>query len=268
VKDHLLQVTSARPAVERKNVAREYLQVYLLRLLQELGMSAHVAFVGGTALRLLYAVPRFSEDLDFSAVDPPSSSTELFSTLGRDLTRELERAGYRVTPRAKTTGAVHATLIRFEGILKDIGVASDPRLALSVKLEIDTRPPNGFVITTTLVQRYFPVAIVHYDLPSLFAGKLHALLARPHAKGRDWYDLVWYLTEKRGTAPNLTLLANALRQTHHDPGLARRWRAAVSARAAALDWQAIRNDVAPFLERSSDFDQLTSELIAKVVAGG
>ncbi|MHB8764539.1 MAG: nucleotidyl transferase AbiEii/AbiGii toxin family protein [Deferrisomatales bacterium] len=53
-----------------------------------------------------------------------------------------------------------------------------------------------------MIQRFFPIAVRHYELPSLFAGKVHALLARPHAKGRDWYDLVWYRTEQRGLLPS------------------------------------------------------------------
>jgi predicted nucleotidyltransferase component of viral defense system len=268
MKDHLLQVAVAAPVGERRNLAREYLQIYVLRVLHELGLNARLALVGGTALRIIHALPRFSEDLDFSVATPGPADADILTAAMPSLARELERAGYRVSIRRKHIRAVESAMIRFEGILADCGIVSDERLALSVKLEVDLRPPDGAKTTTTLVQRYFPVAIVHYDLPSLFAGKLHALLARAYVKGRDWYDLVWYLTEKRGLMPNTTLLESALAQTGHDPQLAGHWRDAVAARCAALDWQAVRRDLAPFLLRQSDLEQLTPELIVRLVREG
>ena len=260
-----MQVVARHPAVERRNIAREYLQIYVLRVLHELGLNAELAFLGGTALRIIYDLPRFSEDLDFSVLRPDGAGPDRLLTTMTALAPELERAGYRATVRPRQKGAVVSWMIRFEGIPKDCGIATDPRLALSVKLEVDTHPPEGFTTTTTLVQRYFPITLVHHDLPSLFAGKLHALLARPHVKGRDWYDLVWYLTEKRGTTPNLGLLAHALVQTGHDAVLAGRWRAAVEERCQALDWSMVKRDVAPFLERQSDLDQMTPEVIAQLL---
>jgi len=267
LKDHLLQIVAGKPPAARRNIAREYLQLYVLRLLQELGQSVGIALVGGTALRLLHALPRFSEDLAFSTAKPGTpDATALRSGFGA-LERELDRAGYVVRIKPKETRALVSAMIRFEGVPKDCGFASDPRLALSVKVEIDTRPPDGATLTTTLVQRYFPVALVHHDLPSLFAGKLHALLTRSYPKGRDWYDLVWVLTEQRGLEPNPALLASALRQTGADAELASRWRVAVAERAAMLDWQAVRRDLEPFLERPKDLEQMSLELVARLVRG-
>lgn len=262
MKDHLLQTLRETPAEGRRNLAREYLQVYLLRLLHEIGAASRLAFVGGTALRLLHRLPRFSEDLDFCALaGAPVRPTDLY----RHLKAGLEKAGYEVAVRAGEDRTVSSALFRFTGLPRLLGWSGDPRLALSIKLEIDQRPPEGAALEATLVHRFFPVALRHHDLPSLFAGKLHALLARPWAKGRDWFDLAWYLTEKRGLEPNLVLLRNALGQTGQDAGLAVRWRDAVLTRLSSLDWAAACRDLAPFLERQQDLAHLSPELLAKLL---
>jgi len=263
VRDHLLQVAADASPETRRNLAREYLQVYLLRLMHEAGAFRPLAFVGGTALRLLYRLPRFSEDLDFSAVVAGESLDP--ERLFRGLKAGLEAAGYRVGARVRSQRAVASGFFRFEGLPQALGVSDDPRLALAVKIEVDLRPPEGAGFETTLVQRFFPVALRHHDLPSLFAGKLHALLARPWAKGRDWFDLVWYLTEKRGTEPNLALLAVALAQTGRDPGEAPRWREAVRERLRGLDWATVERDVEPFAERRSDLRHLSPKSLEKML---
>lgn len=264
MKDHLLQQLRGAPPDQRRNLSREYLQIYLLRLMHEAGASSKVAFIGGTALRLLYRMPRFSEDLDFSATPRggPLDAEGLF----RAMKRALELAGYAVTVKAKPRPPVVNAFFRFDGLPREGGWTTDPRLGLSIKVEADLAPPSGAKVETTLIQRFFPVALVHHDLASLFAGKLHALLARPHPKGRDWFDLVWYLTEQRGLLPNLPLLANALAQTGHRGLAAPRWREHVRARLHALDWGLVIRDLKPFVEREADLEQLSPALIEKLLA--
>jgi hypothetical protein len=265
MKDSLLQMVADAPVEQRRNLGREYLQIYLLRLLHVAGVHDRLAFVGGTALRLLHRLPRYSEDLDFvlSAGGAPAPGLDV-DRLFRRLRGELERAGYQVAAKQKTDRTVANVLFRFVGLPREMGWSRDPRVGLSVKLEIDLRPPAGAVLETTLVQRFFPVALRHHDLASLFAGKLHAVLARPYTKGRDWFDLAWYLTEKRGLQPNLTLLQKALAQTGHTLR-ASRWRADTAARLNALDWGEVLADLRPFVERQSDLEHLSPELLAKAL---
>ncbi len=94
--------------------------------------------------------------------------------------------------------------------------------------------------------------------PSLLAGKLHAAITRRYAKGRDWYDLMWYLSQRPPVVPNLLLLQNALDQTRgagrHDANV---WKELVRERLAALNLQAVCDDVSPFLERPQDAALLT-----------
>lgn len=265
MKSHLLQQLEGLAPAARESPAREYLQVYLLRLLHERGAFESLAFGGGTALRLLYRLPRFSEDLVFSVLPDRGRVVPEMEDLFRELTSDLERAGYRMTVRGKQPRGVASVWLRFDGLPAECGWSRDPRIGLSIRAEVDLRPPKGAVAETTLVQRFFPVAIRHHDLPSLFAGKLHAILARPWAKGRDWFDLVWYLTERRGLEPNPTLLANALDQTGHESLRRGDWRAAVQERLRTLDWNAVLSDLRPFVERPSDLAQLDRALVAKLL---
>jgi hypothetical protein len=263
MRDHLLQVAGRGSSDERRNVAREYLQIYILRLLHEAKAFPPLAFIGGTALRLLFSIPRFSEDLDFSYAPARAPAKGAFdpSELFRTLKGALSKGGYEVSIRLRTVRTVANAFLRFEGLPRLVGYSTDARLALTVKVEIDTNPPAGATVETTLVQRFFPLALRHHDLASLFAGKLHALLARPYAKGRDWFDLAWYLTEKRGLEPNVELLRNALAQTGHPERWAERWREELARRLGELDWPSVERDVKPFLERSTDLEHVKPEWI-------
>jgi hypothetical protein len=110
------------------------------------------------------------------------------------------------------------------------------------------------------VTRHGSFLLHYHDPPSLLAGKVHALLTRRYAKGRDWYDLVWYLSQRPPVSPNLTLLQNALDQTQGANRVdARRWMDEVRARLRAMDIKALLEDVGPFLERPQDAALITRE---------
>lgn len=262
MKDHLLQTVSSGTAEQRRNLAREYLQVYILRLLHEAGAFRNLAFLGGTALRLIHGLPRFSEDLDFSLATPGLDAPALFERAGNNL---LE-AGYALTTRPRARGNVASVFYAFHDLPRELGWSTDPRARFSVKLEIDLDPPTGAHVETTLVQRFFPVALRHHDLPSLFAGKLHAILTRPYTKGRDWFDLVWYLTEHRGLEPNLALLASALSQTGHGDLDASSWRSLARRRLRRIRWPRVLDELRPFVERTGDLDHLQLELVEKLLS--
>jgi len=138
---------------------------------------------------------------------------------------------------------------------------------LSIKLEIDTRPPAGGTSSSTLITRHFTFVVRHHDLPSLMSGKLHALLTRPYPKGRDWFDLLWYRSFRPPVSPNLELLQNALDQTE---GVGRTdaslWKEMVLDRAAGLDFERLRHDIEPFLERTADLRLLSGECLGTALA--
>jgi len=239
------------------NRLREYLQAFVLRSLHESEAMRPLAFLGGTALRLLYGLPRFSEDLDFSLVSPDSyAGKEYMAKMKRDLTL----AGFIPEVTWNDRKVVHTGWVRVPGILHDAGLSAMPAEKLAIKLEIDTRPPAGACCERRVVTRHLTFMLQHYDLASLLAGKLHAAITRKYAKGRDWYDLMWYLSQCPPVLPNLSLLQNALDQTQGKGRYsAPSWRELVRERMAALDMDAVCHEVSPFLERPQDAGLLSRE---------
>jgi hypothetical protein len=235
--------------VQAGNLAREYLQARILAALQETGAMIPLAFQGGTALRFLYDLPRFSEDLDFALERLDRGGFDLPAASDRVGAR-LEREGYPVELKVRADRVVQRAMVVFPGLPHDLGLSPHPSQRLSVRVEVDTRPPAGAVLATTIVRRHVLLNLQHHDRASLLAGKLHAILQRPWAKGRDLFDLFWYLSDPLWPAPNLELLNHALRQTDRDgPELDESgWRVAVRSRIEELDWAAAEADVAPFLE--------------------
>ena len=116
---------------------------------------------------------------------------------------------------------------------------------------------------TTVVRRHVLLQLQHHDQASLLAGKLHAVLERAYPKGRDFYDLIWYLAAPDWPPPNLTLLNNALRQTAWEgPELdAANWRRIVADRVASVDWRRVVEDVAPFIEAEEELPLLERETL-------
>ncbi len=266
MKDYLAElIRSALTPSHARNLVREYLQARLLGALQRAGAMIPLAFQGGTALRFLYLAPRYSEDLDFSLEREPAryDFRAYLHVIRRDLTGE----GYPVTLKVSDRRLVHSAFLRFPGLLYELGLSPHRDETLSVKLEVDTRPPAGAGLTTTLIRRHLPLHIQHHDRASLLAGKLHAILQRPFPKGRDWYDLLWYLSDPDWPPPNLTLLNNALKQTGWDsaPLTESTWYGAVRQRLLEVNWEHILADVRPFLEPTAEVNLLTRENLLRLL---
>jgi len=265
VKDQALEVANGESDAGKKlNALREYLQLYILRTLHDQGFFGQNAFIGGTALRVLHGLPRFSEDLDFSTRAPVKES---YLPSFKRLKEQLERAGYRVAASSGGEGPVQYAFIKFSDLLQEAGIASQPGQLLAVKLEVDRNPPLGAEFDTRIVSRYFPLALLTHDTPSLFAGKLHALLCRKYSKGRDYFDLCWYLSHFERLAPNLAMLSNALQQTGWKgemPG-ASSWKKILRRTVQAADWGRVNKDVENFVERSGDIEIFSKENLLKLL---
>ncbi len=243
----------------RLNLVREYIQAFVLRSLHEAEAFHCLSFVGGTALRFFHGLPRFSEDLDFSLEIPAGYRPKIW--MGK-LKRDLTFAGFEATVTWNDSRPVHNAWIRISQILHEVGLAAMQEQKIAVKLEIDINPPAGAVTRTTVVQRHLMFALRHHDLPSLMAGKVHALWTRPFLKGRDWYDLLWYCSGQPPTEQNLELLRNALAQTA--PELVREasgWRRALSTKIRKAGFERLRADVEPFLERPQDAAIMSPDVI-------
>ena len=251
----LLQSSSS--PVESQNLTREYLQALILQSLQRAGAMTTIAFHGGTALRFLYSLPRYSEDLDF-ALEGNSESYDFRSYL-QAIRKDLEAQGYTITLKVNDQKTVHSAFIRFSGLLYELKLSPHQDEMLAVKLEVDTNPPSGAVLDTSLVRRHVLLNLQHHDRASLLSGKLHAILQRPYLKGRDLYDLIWYLSDKDWPSPNLVLLNNALNQTKWaGPTLTvENWRKIVRSIVESISFEQALDDVRPFLGAGEDIGLMT-----------
>jgi len=241
---------------------REILQEVALLGLWRSRFFDSAAFDGGTALRVLYGLDRFSEDLDFSLLEPRPD----FS-IGRyldSLQREVRSFGFEVevTPeKDSASGAVQSAFLKADTLKELIGIEARPELLrqlplgkkIKIKLEVDTDPPAGFATETRYVLQPVPFAVRVYETPDLFAGKMHALLFRKwsnRVKGRDWYDLVWFAANR----PQLHLshLEQRMRQSGHWEGTDSLTSGVLQAllRVAIekLDVDRARREVEPFLQ--------------------
>lgn len=262
MKSHLLSLAAreARPGA-RLNLVREYLQAHILRSLQEAGGFAALAFHGGTALRFLHGLRRFSEDLDFALERPEHDPG--FAALSEAVRRDFVAAGYDVEVRLSTARTVQSATVKFPGLLHEARLTTIRAAKLAIRVEVDSRPPAGAVLETRLVTRHFPIVFRAHDLASCLAGKVYAILARGHTKGRDLFDLGWYLTHPAHPSPNLELLRNALAQTGWRGAEidGESWREILLERLSALDWRAVVRDVEPFLEDERDRILLDRDLL-------
>ncbi len=252
----------ADPAA-KLNLLREYVQAQSLRSLHESEAFVNLAFVGGTALRFMYNLPRFSEDLDFALENTDHYESE---TWMKKLKSDLMLAGFDVSMNWNDRSTVHKAWIKIGRLLHDAGLAAMKDQKLSIKLEIDTCPPAGARSERTLITRHALLSIQHHDLPALMAGKVHALLSRKYAKGRDWYDLLWYLGKRPPVMPNLDQLQNALNKTQGEDTMdAGHWKRHLTESLDQFDSFALAADVGPFLERPQESALLTLDNILSVL---
>ena len=247
---------------ESVRALREIIQEVALLGLWRAKFFEHAAFYGGTALRILHGLDRFSEDLDFSLLGPsPDFNLARYTA---SLEEEVRAFGFNVRVELvdkAVESAVQSAFLkantRNELLVIEAGdeVASQVSAGqvLKVKIEVDTDPPPGFTTATRYLLQPIPFAVRSYELPDLCAGKMHALLCRRwknRVKGRDWYDLVWYAAHH--PLVNLGHLEQRMRQTGH-------WSSDQYLTPAAfsillyeaidrLDVDQARRDVAPFVK--------------------
>jgi len=199
---------------------REVLQEIVLLGLSRAGFFEHVLFYGGTALRILHGLDRFSEDLDFSLVAP--DETFDLSKYEDAVIEALHAFGFEVTIQMKNSDStIKSAFIKgntFQHLLnieapEDIVKTFGQGRLVKIKFEVDTQPPLDYQSEKKTLLVPSPFTINAMMLPSLFAGKMHAILCRnwsTRPKGRDWYDLVWYISQ--GVPLDLTHLNARLQQ--------------------------------------------------------
>ena len=259
--DRLIRETAeAAEPVHRLNVVKELLQGSILLGLAKDGLLSQLAFHGGTALRLVHRLRRYSEDLDFIRLAPSVDPAPLQASIARTFTKHglFPQIGHVLQTAANTA---NKQLLRI-----NIAALTDKKLQglifapqIQITLEIDLHPPDHIV--TERRQTKHGVDLDVLTLPSLMSGKLHILLTRrDREKGRDWYDYAWY--RQQGITPNLAQLQSAIEQTNGGVNAAQ-WPAILREIIPTKNWPTLRDDVRPFLERRSDLEDLTE---AKLLA--
>jgi predicted nucleotidyltransferase component of viral defense system len=239
---------------EQENVLQELMQHYVLAGLSRAGLFAEAMFHGGTCLRIVYGMNRFSEDLDFLLKQPNPAFRwqDYLESVRKDCVQE--GIPFEVQDKSQAGTAVQKAFLKTDSIGKiltlDLPFERYQNRKIRIKLEIDTNPPAGSTFTTSYIT--FPVTapLTTQSLESGFALKLHALLCRSYVKGRDWYDFVWYVARK--TSPDLDLLRNALHQQGPWAGqpvtVTMRWvQENMDAAIRRIDWTAARVDVQRFI---------------------
>ena len=224
-----------------------------------------LAFHGGTALRFLFSHGRFSEDLDFALEGDKANYR--FREYLRSIQSTFTKENYQVNIRVQDSKIVNSAIIRFPGLLYELGFSSQSNEVIAIKVEVDTNPPTGAVLETSVIRKFVVVQLHHHDKASLLSGKIHAILQRPYLKGRDIYDLFWYLSDQNWPGPNLVLLNNALSQTNWGGGKVTQnnWKKFVLERIQPLNWSLVLADVRPFVEPGFDLDILTKENLEKIM---
>jgi predicted nucleotidyltransferase component of viral defense system len=222
-----------------------------------------ISFVGGTALRFLFALPRYSEDLDFSLESADAYEPAKWL---RKLKRDLEFMGFTPEISWNDKKVVHTGWIKLSGLLKEAGLAAVPSQKLSIKLEVDSNPPAGAKTETQVVRLHRLMALRHHTLPCLMAGKIRAILTRPFPKGRDWYDLMWYLSRRPPTSPDLAFLKASLDQGSRNAGHdGYDWKSMLLEKLSGLKAGALLKDVAPFLEHPGESEFINPEYLSQAL---
>lgn len=247
---------------------REILQQTALLGLARHHFFEHAVFYGGTALRILYGLDRYSEDLDFSLLKPSEAFD--FSPFLEGMHKELEAMGFALDISLKEKNSAtniwsaflkantYTLLMSIQDKTQVKGI--HPEQKIQIKLEIDTDPPlNHLPTESKLVKNPVPFYVVSYAPSDLFAGKMHAVLCRNwqnRVKGRDWYDLIWYI--QNNIPVNLTHLQERMLQTNHfqqnEKLTHQKLVELLNRRINDINWDKAKSDVAVFVPDKKRLD--------------
>jgi len=276
----MLATYEIRTVGDSLRALREVMQEIALLGLWRSKLFEHAAFYGGTALRVLYGLDRFSEDLDFSLLEKRID----FDLAGYSeaLKRELASFGFAVEIESRpkpVSAAIQSAFLKADTRTQMITVEFDKDLiqqvprnqVLKIRLEVDVDPPPGFATEVRYLLRPVPFSVRTFSLPDLFAGKMHAVLCREwksRVKGRDWYDLVWFAAFH----PELHLahLEERMRQTGHWKGpaplRAEDLRDLLAKRIDQVDIDLIRHEVEPFVKDAASLAIWSKEFFLDVAS--
>ena len=256
-----------------ENALKEIIQEIALLGLWRSKFFEKAAFYGGSALRILYGLNRFSEDLDFSLLSSNENfSLEVYSTA---VEHELKSFGFSVTVETKAKRIetnIDSAFIKADTLKNMLHIEIPLSLTkkiqsgklMKVKLEVDKDPPGDFNTEAKYLFQPIPFSVNTFTLSNLFAGKMHAVLCRAwgnRVKGRDWYDLVWYAGQD--IALNIKHLENRMKQTGHikdnDSLTESDLKQKLRERIKNTDWNSANKDVENLIKDKSSLELWSNE---------
>ena len=247
---------SPRSIQEEENAIKEIYQEIALSGLSRQGFFKLAGFQGGTCLRIIHQLNRFSEDLDFILLRP--DKTFVWDAYLKGLEEEFAMYGVnlQVLSPSRMDQTIQRAVLKDSSFLKvlqlDYERNRSNKQTISIKFELDVNPPKASNFETHILDFPLPFSVVTQDQTSLFASKCHALLCRKFVKGRDWYDFLWYVGNQ--ISINYEHLKYALMQTGHWPYepckmMDKKYLIELlSKKVRSIDWDAAASDVNPLLK--------------------
>ena len=259
------------------NALKEIVQEIALSALADIDFFEHAAFYGGTALRIFYGLNRYSEDLDFSLMKKEefhlenyfSALKNCFFSLGMSFSVENKEKNIDTTIQSaflKGNTLEHMLLIEMS---PELSRHIQKNENLKIKMEVDVDPPAlaNYEFKKRVLPTPYQVRL--YDKPSLFAGKLHAILARGwknRIKGRDFYDYLYYVGTK--TAPNLNHLRERLIESDKwqkdVPLTMKDLHALLINRMETVDFDNAKEDVLGFVKNPKELDMWDKDFFISI----
>ncbi len=278
VLNNMLSKYDIKTMDDKENAIKEIVQEIVLSGLARGGFFKEAAFYGGTALRIFYGLDRFSEDLDFSLVSAnPDFSLEKYLPFVENETKALglnfslsikEKSKDTAIKSAFLKGNTKEHILTFYQNAKEADFIQENK-TIRIKFEVDVNPPSGATYETKFGLLPYPYQVKLYDMPSLFAGKIHACLCRDwknRVKGRDFYDYVFFLS--MGARVNLNNLKAKLIESKYvdesyDLSL-ENVKKLLLKRFEQIDFKQAKEDVLPFIRDKSKLELWSKEFFTVI----
>ena len=265
--DKMVEDMRLVPGVAEDNIQHEVMQKIALAGLARGGFFEKAAFYGGTCLHLLHGMRRFSEDIDFSLLEPDRGFQ--FEDYFPAVVEEFKLAGKEVEIKMKHKGmpsAIESAFLKESSDVYDIGFTTEKRL--KVKIEVDIDPPPKFATEMKTMSSPRTFWLRSYVKSDLFAGKVSAALFRKwknRVKGRDWYDVVWYICNR--VPLNIGHLVERAKESEPgaDVSTPEKVIAAFDAKIEAVDFEKAKEDVVSYLTDTSELDIWSKEFFRQMV---
>lgn len=248
-----------------RNATFEVNQQVILAGLNQGGFFDKAAFYGGTCLRIFHGLQRFSEDMDFSLLNPDSEFD--FTMYFQPIIDEFAAIGRTVDIKKKDKknfGKVESAFLKDNTDVYDISFQTEK--SIKIKIEVDTNPLLRFSTEQKLLMEPRSFMTRCFTLPDLFAGKMHALVYRAwknRVKGRDWYDFEWYV---RNRIPlDFKYLQERIKEFNGCEKTKEEFLEDLKERLGTSDIKQVKADVLPFLKNPNELDIWSNDYFLQIM---